>query len=294
MADLFHFVSDEELTTLISLARLEDLGPDELDITSACFIDPNTAMIAHIVPRETGVIAGLATLPTVCKVYGGTVNLHLQASDSDPTKLGDAVARLEGPSQDVLAVERTALNLITHLSGIASLTAQYVDLCAGTRAKIYDSRKTLPGLRGLQKYAVACGGGGTHRMGLHDAVLVKDNHLAGVPLDALAERLTAAKAEALELNPNLKFFQAEIDNFQQLEQVLKSPVDIVLLDNMPPSELIKAVAMRDAQAPAVELEASGGVNLDTVAAIAKTGVDRISVGALTHSAKSLDFGLDIR
>jgi nicotinate-nucleotide pyrophosphorylase (carboxylating) len=293
MPDLHDYISAAALATLVKTARLEDLGPDSLDVTSRCFIPASAQTTAHIVPREAGVLAGLATLGTVCSVYGGTVAVDLLATDGDAATPGQAAATLRGPTREVLAVERVALNLLTHLSGIASLTAQYVARCAGTRATVYDTRKTLPGLRGLQKYAVACGGGGTHRIGLFDAVLVKDNHLAGTPTDQLTDALTRARQEALRLNPALMFFQVEVDRVEQLEQVLRAPVDIVLLDNMPPAMLREAVAMRDAAAPNVELEASGGITLDTVAAVAQTGVDRISVGALTHSAPSLDLGLDI-
>ncbi|MEM9416394.1 MAG: carboxylating nicotinate-nucleotide diphosphorylase [Planctomycetota bacterium] len=294
MPELADYFTTDALTTLIRIARLEDLGPSGLDVTSACFIPEDAQTTAHIVPREAGVVAGLATLATVCSVYSNAVELEGSATDGDPAIPGQAVAALSGPVRDVLAIERIALNLLTHLSGIASLTAKYVALCEGTQARIYDTRKTLPGLRGLQKYAVACGGGGTHRMGLHDAVLVKDNHIAGLAPDALTARLTEARAQALQLNPDLQFVMAEVDNLRQLEAVLTAPVDIVLLDNMPSERLRDAVAMRDAAAPNIELEASGGVNLDTVKAIAHTGVDRISVGALTHSAPSLDLGLDIR
>lgn len=294
MPDLNEYISAEALAALVQTARFEDLGPDALDVTSACVVPESAQTTAHIVPRETGVLAGFATLESVVAAYGSTVQAVLLAADGDPATPGQAAATLQGPTRDVLAVERVALNLLTHLSGIASLTAKYVALCEGTKAKVYDTRKTLPGLRGLQKYAVCCGGGGTHRMGLYDAVLVKDNHLAGLAPEALVARLTEARAAALRLNPALKFVMAEVDDLRQLEAVLQAPIDIVLLDNMPPATLREAVAMRDATAPTVELEASGGVNLDTVAAIAQTGVDRISVGALTHSAPSLDLGLDIR
>lgn len=294
MPELNDYISAEALSALVQAARLEDLGADALDVTSACFVPESAKTTAYIVPREAGVLAGLATLDTVVAVYGGTVRAELLAADGDPATPGQDAATLQGPTREVLAVERVALNLLTHLSGIASLTAEYVAHCEGTKAKVYDTRKTLPGLRGLQKYAVCCGGGGTHRMGLYDAVLVKDNHLAGLAPGAWVTRLTRAREEALRLNPNLQFVMVEVDNLQQLAAVLPAPVDIVLLDNMPPATLREAVAMRDATAPTIELEASGGVNLDTVAAIAQTGVDRISVGALTHSAPSLDLGLDIR
>ncbi len=238
-------------------------------------------------------MAGLAVLPMVCAVYGGRVSAELIRHDGDNIGQNQRIAAIAGPMRDILAIERVALNLLTHLSGIATLTAAYVERCAGTKAKVCDTRKTLPGLRGLQKYAVACGGGTTHRIGLYDAVLIKDNHLAGTPLNQLAAALTDAAGQARRLTPDLRFVMAEVDTLEQLAEVLKAPVDIVLLDNMRPPELAQAVTMRDATAPQVELEASGGVNLNTIANIAKTGVDRISVGALTHSAPSLDIGLDI-
>lgn len=292
MPDLADYLTNDALAELIRTARYEDLGPDGLDVTSACFVTEDAHTTAHVVPREAGVVAGLATLDTICHTYGGSATTERLAADGDPALPGQPVAVFRGPTREVLAVERVALNLLTHLSGIASLTAQYVARCAGTKARIYDTRKTLPGLRGLQKYAVACGGGGTHRMGLYDAVLVKDNHLAGMSTDAMRKRLIEARAAALRLNPDLQFVMVEVDNLRQLEAVLQTPVDIVLLDNMPPATLREAVTMRDAAAPNIELEASGGVNLDTVAAIARTGVGRISVGALTHSAQSLDIGMD--
>ena len=294
MPNLADYVTTDALTALIETARFEDLGTHGLDVTSACFIAEDAQTVTHVVPREHGVVAGLATLSAIGSIYSAQVKINLTALDGDAATPGQAIVTLSGPTRDVLAIERVALNLLTHLSGIASLTAKYVALCEGTNARIYDTRKTLPGLRGLQKYAVACGGGGTHRLGLFDAVLVKDNHLAGTPIEQLVKRLTDAHDKAMQLNPDLAFFMVEVDNLKQLGVVLQAPVDIVLLDNMAPDMLREAVAIRDAKAPSVKLEASGGVNLDTVEAIAKTGVDRISVGALTHSAKSLDIGLDTR
>lgn len=293
MPELAAFTDDDTLTELIRTARLEDLGPDGLDVTSASFIADDVVGQASFVARDSGRLAGLGVLETVCEVYGGRVTASLKASDGQAISKGQTLATLNGPMRDLLAVERVALNLMTHLSGVATLTARYVEQCAGTKARICDTRKTLPGLRGLQKYAVACGGGTTHRIGLYDAVLIKDNHLAGTALDQLAAALTQSVEEARRRYPDLKFIEVEVDTLDQLAQVLKAPVDIVLLDNMPPPVLTQAVAMRDEHAPAIKLEASGGVSLDTVAAIAKTGVDRISVGALTHSAPSLDIGLDI-
>lgn len=290
---LTDFIADKTLRRLIETAKLEDLGPDGIDATSECFINEGEAGIATFAARVPGCLAGLAVLPTICEVYGGRVSAKLYAHDGACIEPHEPIARLDGPMRDLLAIERVALNLLTHLSGIATLTAHYVQRCKGTQAGIYDTRKTLPGLRGLQKYAVACGGGKTHRIGLYDAVLIKDNHLAGTILGQLADQVKASAEHARTTLAGLKFVMVEVDTLEQLGEVLKAPVDIVLLDNMPPRKLIEAVAMRDAAAPEIELEASGGINLDTVSAIAKTGVDRISVGALTHSAPSLDIGLDI-
>lgn len=287
------YTTPAALKQLIQLARYEDLGPDQLDATSACFIDADASGKARFVSRAHGVVCGLALLPTIVAVYGNRVAIDTLSSDAQAIQPGQALATLSGPMRDILAIERVALNLLGHLSGVASLTRQFTDRCRGTRAKVYDTRKTLPGLRGLQKYAVACGGGGTHRMGLYDAVLIKDNHLANIPTDCLTQKLTHAVKHARTKLPGLKFIMAEVDTLDQLSAVIRAPIDIALLDNMPLSTLTQAVAMRNQQAPAIKLEASGGVNLETVGNIAKTGVDRISVGALTHSARSLDIGLDI-
>jgi len=291
--ELESYIDHATLTALIQTARLEDLGPEGIDVTSACFVPAGATGSAAFVSRVPGVIAGLALLPVICEVYGGKVVPQVQRVDGSYAEPGMTLATISGPMRDLLAVERVALNLLTHLSGVATLTSHYVERCAGTKAHIYDTRKTLPGLRGLQKYAVACGGGRTHRIGLYDAVLIKDNHLAGTPLDRLADRLAQAAGQARRLTADLKFIEVEVDTLEQLSQVLKAPIDIVLLDNMPPEMLKQAVAMRDELARKIELEASGGVNLDTVMAIAHTGVNRISVGALTHSAPALDIGLDI-
>ena len=291
--DLRAFISPRELATLVRVARREDLGPKHRDVTSELLIPRDRTTSAVFVARTPGVLAGAALLPAVVKEYDASVQLTPHLADGSPLKKGDRIAELRGSLRSVLAIERVALNFLTHLSGIASLTRRYADAVAGTKAGVYDTRKTHAGLRALEKYAVVCGGGRSHRMGLYDAVLVKDNHLAHIPLDALAAELGAMIAKAREARPRLKFVQIEVDRLEQLERVLPLRPDIVLLDNMPPEVLSKAVAMRDRVAPGVELEASGGVNLDTVGAIARTGVDRISAGALTHSATALDIALDI-
>lgn len=295
MPELYEFVDANALEQLIAVARHEDLGPRELDVTSVTFIPESLQGRAIFNARQGGTLAGAALLSPIAQAYGADLAIDHTLSDGASLTPGAAIATVSGPMRAVLAYERVALNLLTHLSGIASLTQRFTDAiqAAGGRAKVYDTRKTLPGLRGLQKYAVACGGGGTHRMGLHDAMLIKDNHLAHLPLDRYAESLADAIAQARSLVPNLQFAMVEVDTLEQLERILKVPgLDIVLLDNMGPPLLTQAVTMRDAKAPNVLLEASGGVNLNTVGPIAATGVDRISVGALTHSAVALDIGLD--
>ncbi|HEX7009657.1 MAG TPA: carboxylating nicotinate-nucleotide diphosphorylase [Phycisphaeraceae bacterium] len=288
------FVDLLEADALIACARLEDLGPDGQDVTSEAFISADRMGQGDLVARQAGRLAGLALLPRIAKTYDPSIRVELLAADADPARLDQTVARVSGPVRSLLAMERIALNFITHLSGVATLTARFVEKTAGTRAKIYDTRKTIPGLRRLQKYAVACGGGHTHRIGLYDAMLIKDNHLAGLSLDELAGTLQRVVREARQRYPRLKFIEVEVDRLDQLERVLGTGVDVVLLDNMTLRELEQAVALRDRAAPRVELEASGGVNLDTVAGIAATGVDRISAGALTHSAPALDLALDLR
>jgi len=293
MPTLDTFISAAQLDQLLAVARQEDLGPTNLDATSALFIDGEATARANVVARQPGTVAGLALLPAIIERYDPSVRLTSTAVDGARIAPGDVVAVFDGPLRSVLMLERVALNFMGHLSGVATHTSAFADRIAHTTAKVYDTRKTLPGLRGLQRYAVACGGGGTHRMGLYDAVLVKDNHLAHLPLlewtGSLRSMATRARAEVADL----KFVMVEVDTLEQLDRVLPAGVDLILLDNMPPEVLREAVAKRDAAAPHVQLEASGGVTLDTVAGIAETGVDRISVGALTHSSVNLDLGLDI-
>jgi nicotinate-nucleotide pyrophosphorylase (carboxylating) len=289
---LTHYISDDELADLASRARREDLGPDELDVTSLLFIPENSEGSARFVARNPGVIAGIATLPTLAAAYHHDLEVELLVGDGRRVETGDELAVLSGPMRAVLAYERVALNLLGRLSGIATLTAACVAKCEGTNAKILDTRKTTPTLRGLEKYAVACGGGVNHRMGLYDAVLLKDNHIARVPGEAVRDRVAAAVERARGEFPSLKFIEVEVDTLEQLEAVLPTGVDIVLLDNMDADALRRAVKLRDETAPGVELEASGGVTVDTLAELAATGVDRLSIGALTHSAPALDIAMD--
>ena len=240
-----------------------------------------------------GRVAGVKVAADMAKRVDQLLCVEFVKHDGDPVAPGDTVLRITGPHCSVLTAERTMLNVLTHLSGIATLTGQFVDAVAGTAAKIYDTRKTIPGYRALAKYAVRCGGGFNHRMGLHDAVLIKDNHLAGMPGDNLPARLHAAIAAIHRQPTPPAFIELEVDTLDQLDAALTVPgIDIVLLDNMPPDQLRAAVARRDQRQLNLILEASGGIDLTTVRAIAETGIDRIAIGAITHSAPTLDLGLD--
>lgn len=279
----------EAARRLVRMALAEDLGGLG-DVTSHSLIAPEGRGAAQFVVRESGVVAGLPILPLVAQEAEADLIIQLLADDGQMVSSGDAVARVEGAALDLLTCERTMLNFLGRLSGVATLTHRFVKLVEETAAKVYDTRKTTPGWRRLEKYAVHCGGGRNHRLGLHDAVLIKDNHLAF----AAGENVTPGKAVALARQnaPAGTVIEVEVDTLDQLREVLPTAPDIVLLDNMPPEVLTQAVRLRDEQSPGVVLEASGGIRLETVAAVAASGVDRISSGALTHSSGSLDIGLD--
>jgi len=285
--DLFKDLIDGRLLTrLIDAAMTEDLGRGG-DVTSQVGIDANRAGRATMRARTAGRLAGVTVAALIAKRYDPRLNVRTFIKDGSPIDADGALAEIQGPRRSLLAAERVVVNMVSHLSGIATLTGHYVAAVAETPARIYDTRKTLPGYRGLAKYAVRCGGGRCHRIGLYDAVLLKDNHLAS-EMD-LAEAI--ARARAAESAPD--FVEVEVDTLEQLQQALACDVDIVLLDNMSTDQLIEAVGLRGKLNPGVLLEASGGVQLDTVRGIAETGVDRIAVGQLTHSAPALDIGLDI-
>ncbi len=273
--------------TLIRLALAEDLA-DRGDVTGQALIGSEERAVAAVVARQPGVLAG----EPIGKLVVQHVHPELQWSgrmgDGDAVSPGSVVAEISGPLAPLLAAERTLLNFMTHLSGIASMTRKYVDAAAGTRAQILDTRKTLPGWRLLQKYAVRCGGGVNHRIGLYDGVLIKDNHLAAW---TESRSIAAAVRTARSRWPDLTI-EVEVDSLDQLRDALSGQPDMVLLDNMPPSLLTEAVGIRDAAGSQAWLEASGGVTLSTIRPIAQTGVDRISIGALTHSAPALDLALD--
>lgn len=288
---------------VLELARDEDLGAIGTqpafrgDITSAAAIPEDARLEASLVVRGGGVVAGLEAAPKLLGVFGARCTFHPEAGDGDTATPHQCLGVLAGPARDVLTIERTFLNLIGRLSGVATMTARFVRAVQGTNAAIYDTRKTTPGMRALEKYAVRCGGGRLHRLGLADAALFKDNHIAGVAASDLGPRLAEASRRARRLAPGLAFVEAEVDSLDQLAAALSVEpglIDVVLLDNMPPTMLRQAVAMRREAGSRVALEASGGATLETVRAIADTGVERIAVGAITHSAPALDVGLDIR
>jgi nicotinate-nucleotide pyrophosphorylase (carboxylating) len=280
--------------TLIAMALTEDLGAVG-DITSTATIPSHAVGAARLVARSSGVLAGLPVVERLLADFELSTHWMPHRADGDPLERGSLIARLAGPMRSLLAWERTALNFLQRLSGIATLTARYVAAVAGTRAAIYDTRKTTPGWRALEKYAVRCGGGFNHRFGLYDAVLIKDNHLAWLQTAAgptAQDPLAGAVAAARANTPRGTTIEIEVDSLEQLDRVLGCAPDLILVDNLGPERVSEAVRRRNALAPAILLEASGGINLATVSLMAHTGVDRISVGALTHSAPALDIALD--
>lgn len=280
--------------TLVDLALTEDLGSAG-DVTSRAVMAADRWGQALLVARSPGVLAGIEAVTMVCQAVD--VRLKVEVLNNDGTRLERAtpVARLAGPVRNLLAAERTALNFVQRLSGVATLTRTYVDAVKGFSARILDTRKTTPGWRLLEKYAVRQGGGANHRTGLYDMILIKDNHLAGLGLDDRGEPIREAVRRAKEfranVDPNLPI-EIEVDSLEQFDVALAAAPDLILLDNMTPEQMHEAMLRRDLAKSKVLLEASGGVNLSTVRAIAATGVDRISVGALTHSAPALDLALD--
>jgi len=271
----------------VILRALEEDAPWG-DITSEAFLPAESTATASLVAREPGILSGLGVFARVFELVDPATVITLLANDGEQLVPGAELARVTGPARSVLRAERVALNLTQRMCGIATLTARYVAAVGGTDARIVDTRKTTPGLRALERQAVRDGGGHNHRFSLSDAVLAKDNHLAvlsaaGIPLgDAIrAARATIGHTTHLEV---------EVDRLDQVEEVVSAGVDTIMLDNFTPEQLRAGVALVGGRAL---VEASGGVNLDTVAEIARCGVDIISVGALTHSVRALDLGLDI-
>lgn len=291
MSQLQFYQSDRgSAAMLISLALAEDFR-EIGDLTSENLIDPELRAEIEVVSRQQGIVAGQPVVEMLFQQLDHSVVWTTQLPDGSTVEPGSVIATVEGPVVSLLKGERTALNFLTQLSGVATLTSQYVELVAGTKAVILDTRKTWPGFRNLEKYAVRAGGGTNHRMGLYDGVMIKDNHLAAWNTSGAGTIADAIHEVRNKVDAGITI-EVEVDTLDQLRAALPALPDYVLLDNMSPELLSEAVTIRDAEAPQVLLEASGGINLETVLAVAESGVDRISIGALTHSVVGLDIGFD--
>ena len=274
-----------EVREIVRRALREDMPWG--DVTTAGLLPAGLAGAGTLVAQEPGVICGLSVAAAVFAELSTQVRLTAYVGEGERVAAGTPIAAVAGPADALLAGERTALNLVQRMSGIATATARYVDAVAGSGATIIDTRKTAPGLRILDKYAVRCGGGSNHRFSLSDAVLVKDNHIAAVSGRSLAEALRAVRRAI----PHTMTIEVEVDRLEQIADALEGGADIILLDNMTPEQLRRAVAAIGGRAL---IEASGGITLDTVRAVAESGVDLISIGALTHSVRALDISLDLQ
>ena len=270
----------------VRAALLEDLGRAG-DITSNATIGPERQATAEMNSREAGVISGLPLAEAAFRLINPAIRFEALVADGARVQPGTMIARISGPARGLLSAERVALNYLMHLSGVATHTARFADAIAHTSAKVTCTRKTIPGLRAVEKYAVRCGGGSSHRYGLDDAILIKDNHIAVA--GGIAEALRAAKAFA----GHLVRVEIEVDTLEQFQVVLDEGADVCLLNNMGPDTLSQAVAMNRSAGGRITLEASGNVNLDTIKAIAETGVDYISTSKITMAAPTLDIGLDM-
>ncbi|MGA8532863.1 MAG: carboxylating nicotinate-nucleotide diphosphorylase [Candidatus Tumulicola sp.] len=268
---------------LVRAALLEDIGHGT-DLTTDAIVAPDRVARARIVARRSGTVAGLGVAALAFHLLDPSIEIEVAIADGHAVRPGECIAVIRGAARSILTAERTALNFLCRLSGIATATRALVDLVSGTRARVTDTRKTTPGLRALEKYAVRCGGGSNHRFGLDDAVLVKDNHLALT--NSIHDAVAAVRTHA---GHTVKI-EVEVDTIEQLRAALAEPIDAVLLDNMTLEQLTQAVELVNRR---VLTEASGGVTPETIAAIARSGVDLISAGWLTHSAPALDLSLEL-
>ncbi|MFC3299666.1 carboxylating nicotinate-nucleotide diphosphorylase [Arthrobacter agilis] len=275
------------IDAIVSAALAEDAPWG--DLTCQALIGPDLRAAATITARESGVLCGTPAVEAAMRLTDPRISVRFPLADGASFTAGDVLAELAGPAAGILTAERTALNILQRLSGIAAMTQAFVREVEGTGARVADTRKTTPGLRVLERWAVRCGGGANHRSSLSDAVMVKDNHLALLSVDG-PEALTAALRAARARLPHTVHLEVEVDRLDQIEAVLAAGVDTVMLDNFSLDDLREGVRRIDGRAI---VEASGNVRLDTIAAIAATGVDVISAGALTHSVRSLDLGLDV-
>ncbi|UCB52896.1 MAG: carboxylating nicotinate-nucleotide diphosphorylase [Candidatus Zixiibacteriota bacterium] len=277
-------ITDPEIKHLIHLALSEDIGSG--DVTSELLLGSQPSGQAVIVAKQEGVLAGLPVARMVFRTVNPRVVFRMLKRDGERIRKGEKVALVRGKIQGILSAERTALNLLQRLSGVASLTASYVEKVKGTKTKILDTRKTTPGLRVLEKYAVKTGGGENHRMGLFDMILIKENHIKAV--GGMSKAIMRARSE-----PRKEKVEVEVRNLSEVREAVESKPDWIMLDNMRSHQMRKAVRMIRSVSRAVKIEASGSVNLKNVRKIALTGVDFISVGALTHSAPALDMSLTL-
>jgi nicotinate-nucleotide pyrophosphorylase (carboxylating) len=278
---MHHMIDNITLRKTVESALAEDIGSG--DITSMLTVPADATSRAIITLKEDGVIAGIDVAEMVFNIVDPTVTFKRQACDGDKAAAGTVIATAEGSSRSLLAAERVALNFMQRLSGIATAASRYVSLVAGTKARIVDTRKTTPGLRALEKYAVRVGGASNHRFALYDGSLIKDNHIAAA--GGVGKAVRSARSGA----PHTLRVEVEVRNLEELEEAISAGAEIILLDNMDFDTMRRAVAIT---AGRVVLEASGGVSESTVASVAATGVDLISVGALTHSVRALDIGMD--
>ncbi len=285
----------ENLWRLLEMARQEDLGGG--DVTSA-ILPPEVTANGRFIVRQPAVVCGVSLLEPIAAAYDGDLHTQPQVADGQEVAAGAMLAVWRGPARGMMAAERVALNFLQRLCGVATTTREFVRAVEGTGAEVYDTRKTTPGWRDLEKYAVRAGGGRNHRKGLYDAVLVKDNHLAVLARAEGKDPLTALGRELDRIRPYLgdhAFIELEVDTLEQFHLALTLPIDIILLDNMSLEQLRAAVALRDQAGlkGRIGLEASGGITLANVRSVAEAGVERIAVGALTHSAAAVDISLDI-
>ncbi|RMF44042.1 MAG: carboxylating nicotinate-nucleotide diphosphorylase [Planctomycetota bacterium] len=288
----------DDLTQLVRLAVREDLDRG-VDLTTLALVPSNLQARADIVARQAGVACGLPLIANIIDAMGARIDVAAHMQEGQSFAAGTKLATLQGGARDVLTCERTVLNILSRLCGVATTAFQFCERVRDLPVRLYDTRKTTPGWRRLEKYAARTGGAHNHRLGLYDAVLIKDNHLAcrargtGQALTP-QQAVEVARRFVQEQTPRKRpiAIEIEVDSLEQLASALQARPDIVLLDNMLPETLRAAVQLRNSTAPEVELEASGGVRLETVRSIAETGVDRISIGALTHSPISVDLGLD--
>lgn len=274
----------ENVLPLIRMGLEEDFR-DGPDVTATSTLDPDQTMTAHFTARQHGTVAGLQIIEWTMHELNPDIEVTFTASDGDRVEPGTRLATVEGNAIDIVGAERTALNLLTYASGIATRTRQWADAIAHTNAKVRDTRKTLPGYRALAKYAVLAGGGVNHRMSLSDAALIKDNHVAAAGGAAVAYRRVRDRFPAVPV-------ETEVDTFEQLEEMLQLKPDLIMVDNFSPEGVRGAVEKRDALSSETKLEASGGLTLENAREYAETGVDYIAVGELTHSVRVLDIGLD--